>query len=51
MTLDGIMFDNFFFSSFVVMVGCVISKASFRRCIFDDAVMSEVFKGDVFEFI
>ena len=51
MALDRLMFDNLVFSAFVVMVGCVGSKASVRLLILDDVVMHEVVKGGVFEFI
>ena len=51
MTLDGIMFDHFFFSPFTVTVGFFRAKASVRPHIFDDVVMNEVVKGEVLEFI
>ena len=48
MTLDGIVFDNFLFPLFVAMVGFVSPKASICPNIFDDVVMHELVKGDVF---
>ena len=49
--LDGLMFDNYLFYPFAVMVGFLRAKASVFPRIFDDAVMHEVVKGCVFEFI
>ena len=51
MTLDGIMFDNFFFSPFAVIVGLVRAKTSARPHIFDGVVMPKLFKVDVFELL
>ena len=48
MTLDGLMFDNFFFYPFLVMVRFVRSKTSICPDIFYDVIMHEVFKGGVF---
>ena len=48
-TLNGLMFDYLFFSSFVD--GIVRSKASVHPHIFDVVAMYVVVKGDVFEFI
>ena len=49
--LDGIMFDYFFLSPFMVTVGCVRAKAFVRPHILDDVTMHEVVKGGVFYFI
>ena len=51
MTLDGLMFDNLLFYPFVVTVKFVRAKDSVLPCIFDDVVIHEVVKGDVFEFV
>ena len=51
MTLDGIMFDKFFFSPFVIRVAFVMAKASVHPNMIDNVIMHEVVKGDVFEFI
>ena len=50
-TIDGIMFDNSFSSPFVLTVGFLRAKASVLPFIFDDVVMHEAFKGNIFEFI
>ena len=50
MTLDRILYDNSLFYTFLVTVGFVRSKASVLSCIFDDFIMNEAVKGDVFEF-
>ena len=49
MKLDRLMFDNLFYP-FTVTVRCVRSKVSVWPRIFDDIVMHEVVKGDIFEF-
>ena len=51
MELDGLMFDNFFFPPFSVTVGFLSAKAYVRPRAFDDVVMHEVVKGDLFGFI
>ena len=51
MTLDGLVFDNSFFSPFLVTVGFVRAKVSVLPHISDDVVMHEVVKWGVFEFI
>ena len=51
MTLDGIMFDKFFFSPFVIRVAFVMAKASVHPNMIDNVIMHEVVKGDVFEYI
>ena len=51
MTSYGFVFDDFFFSPFLVTVGFVSEKASVFPRIFYDLVMIEVVKGDIFEFI
>ena len=51
MTLESLVFYNFFLSLFAVTVESVRSKVSFRPHIFDDVVMHEEFKGYVFEFV
>ena len=51
MTLDGLMFDHFFFSLFSVTFGFVRSKAYVRPLILYDVLMHVLVKGDVFEFI
>ena len=48
-TLEGLMFDNFLFSSFVN--GIVRAKVSIFLCIFDAVVMSVLVKGGVFDLI
>ena len=45
------MFDNCFFSQFLVTVGFVRAKWSFRPCIFYEVIMHELVKWDVFKFI
>ena len=50
-TLDGLMFDIFFCSLFLVTVGFVRTKVYVRPHIFDDVVMHEVVKGGIFKFI
>ena len=49
MILDGLMFDNSFFSPFVDVF--LRGKVSVRPRIFDLVVMHELFKGDAFGFI
>ena len=48
-TLDGIMFDNFFFSPFLEVI--VRVKAYVLPQIFDVVLMHVVVKGGVFQFI
>ena len=51
MKLDGLMFDTFYFYQFTVRVGFMRYNASIRSYIFNDAIMNELVKGKVFEFI
>ena len=50
-TLDGLMFDIFFFSPFAFTVESVRAKASLCPRIFDANVMCVLFKEDIFDFI
>ena len=51
MKLDGLMFDHLTFYQFVVTVGYVRAKASFRPRTSDEFVMHVVDKWDVLKFI
>ena len=51
MKLYELMFDNYFFYLFAATVVLVRDKASVCPHIFDEAIIHEVVKGDVFEFI
>ena len=50
-TLDRLMFYHSFFYPFAFTFGFVMSKASLHQHIFDESVINELFKGEVFEFI
>ena len=51
MKLDGLMFDYLMFYQFVIVVGCVKAKASFRPRTSDEFVMHVVDKWYVLKFI
>ena len=48
MTIDGLIFDNFSFSSFLSMAVCVRANASVLPGISDDVVMHELLKEGIF---
>ena len=49
--LNGLMFDYFLFSPFMVTIGFLRSKASIHPHIYDDVVIHVLVKEDVSEFI
>ena len=51
MTFNRLVVDRSLYPPFVVMVGYVRAKASVHPCISDVAIMHDVVKGGVFDFI